>query len=150
VLGLKHPGTLMSIYCLARLLAKQCRYDESTALYDRACVAYDAVLEGHHPTTRACRYHLSRALNLQKQSCVLITPASAENNTASEWHSVAASDLGVSSIEKILVSTPQAVGTPPSPLRLSRKTTVMLTEATCNASSASNEKLQTDSTNYIY
>ncbi|KAF2787273.1 hypothetical protein K505DRAFT_225425, partial [Melanomma pulvis-pyrius CBS 109.77] len=54
VLGLEHPGTLTSMYCLAHLLANRHCYDESLLLYKRACAAYITVLGEEHPTTRAC------------------------------------------------------------------------------------------------
>ncbi|KAF1981869.1 hypothetical protein K402DRAFT_341577, partial [Aulographum hederae CBS 113979] len=63
VLGAEHPDTLMSIYCLAHLLAnQQRRTDESVVLYERACTGYSAVLGEDHPTTRACRNHYSEVL----------------------------------------------------------------------------------------
>jgi hypothetical protein len=67
VLGRDHPDTLMNVYCLAHLLAKRHRYDESFVLYERACATYFTVLGNDHPTTRVCRQHYSEALALQKQ-----------------------------------------------------------------------------------
>ncbi|KAF2808664.1 uncharacterized protein BDZ99DRAFT_356232, partial [Mytilinidion resinicola] len=49
VLGLEHPDTLTSIYCLAYLLAYQQRYHESVILYERACAGYITVLGKDHP-----------------------------------------------------------------------------------------------------
>jgi hypothetical protein len=43
VLGFDHPDTLASVYCLASLLASCHRYDESTALYERACAGYNSL-----------------------------------------------------------------------------------------------------------
>ncbi|KAF2022448.1 hypothetical protein EK21DRAFT_45238, partial [Setomelanomma holmii] len=51
VLGSEHPDTLISIYCLAHLLAKLCCYHESFALYERACAGYYIVFGEDHPTT---------------------------------------------------------------------------------------------------
>ena len=62
VLGIEHPDTLMSLYCLAHLLANMRRTDESIVLYKRACTGYSAVLGEDHPTTRACRNHYSKVL----------------------------------------------------------------------------------------
>jgi tetratricopeptide (TPR) repeat protein len=59
--------TVLSVYCLAYLLASRHCYDESFVLYERACAAYPAVLGEDHPTTRVCRQHYSKALASQKQ-----------------------------------------------------------------------------------
>ena len=67
VLGPEHPDTLTSVYCLADLLANRHRYDESTALYERACTKYITILGKDHPTTRACRQHYSEMLASQQQ-----------------------------------------------------------------------------------
>jgi hypothetical protein len=67
VLGREHPGTLMSVYGLAYLLASRHRYDESVILYERACAAHPAVLGEDYLTTRVCRQHYSEALASQKQ-----------------------------------------------------------------------------------
>ena len=61
VLGREHPETLLSVYCLAHLLASRHRYDESFILYDRACAAYPTVLGEYHPTARVCRQHYATA-----------------------------------------------------------------------------------------
>jgi hypothetical protein len=70
-LGREHPDTFTSVYCLAYLLAKRRDYNESLALYNRACDGYSIVLGEHHPTTRACRQHRSEMLALQEQSQVV-------------------------------------------------------------------------------
>jgi hypothetical protein len=57
VLGPEHPHTLTSMYCLAHLLAKQHRIDESLVLYQRASAGYDIALGKDHPTTVACHQH---------------------------------------------------------------------------------------------
>lgn len=67
VLGADHPDTLMSVYCLAHLLANQHRYDESVVLYKRACAGYSTVLGKDHRTTHACRQHYSKMLASQEQ-----------------------------------------------------------------------------------
>jgi hypothetical protein len=67
VLGHEHPETLISVYCLAYLLASRHCYDESFLLYERACAAFPTVLGEDHPTTRVCRQHYSIALASQKQ-----------------------------------------------------------------------------------
>jgi hypothetical protein len=55
------------MYCLADLLANQHRYDESAALYERACAEYSAVLGNDHPITLACRKGYSEILASQEQ-----------------------------------------------------------------------------------
>jgi hypothetical protein len=55
------------MYCLAHLLASRHCYDESTALYERACAGYNATLGKDHPTTRACYQHYSQMLSSQSQ-----------------------------------------------------------------------------------
>jgi hypothetical protein len=57
VLGHEHPDTLTSVYCLAHLLSTSHCYNESLALYKRACAGYETVLGRDHPTTRACHQH---------------------------------------------------------------------------------------------
>jgi hypothetical protein len=59
-IGVEHPDTRTSVYCLAHLLASRYRHDESTALYERACAGYNATLGKDHPTTLACRQHYSQ------------------------------------------------------------------------------------------
>ena len=54
VLGLEHPDTLTSVHCLAHLLAKQRRIDESLRLYRRASAGYNTTLGKDYPTTIAC------------------------------------------------------------------------------------------------
>ncbi|KAF1924974.1 tetratricopeptide repeat domain protein, partial [Didymella exigua CBS 183.55] len=61
VLGREHPETLMSMYNLAHLLAKLYRYDESFALYERACAGCHIVFGEDHPNTRACRQNYATA-----------------------------------------------------------------------------------------
>ncbi|RDW59938.1 hypothetical protein BP6252_13025 [Coleophoma cylindrospora] len=49
VLGLEHPSTLTSVYCLADLLRKREKYDEASILYRRACSGYQRQLgRGDH------------------------------------------------------------------------------------------------------
>jgi hypothetical protein len=67
VLGAEHPDTLTSMYCLAHLLGSRHCYDESTALYERACAGYNATLRKDHPTARACHRHYSQMLSSQTQ-----------------------------------------------------------------------------------
>jgi hypothetical protein len=57
VLGMGHPDTSTSVYCLADLLgAKQDRH-EALKLYHRTVEGYTKVLGPTHPTTRACQRH---------------------------------------------------------------------------------------------
>ena len=67
VLGVEHPSTLTSVYCLAHVLANQRRYDESTGLYERACAGYSAVLGNDHPITHSCPKHYSEMLASRTQ-----------------------------------------------------------------------------------
>jgi hypothetical protein len=66
VLGVEHPDTLTTVYCLAHLLANQRQYDESIALYKRACTGYNATLGSDHPTTRSCHQHYLQTLSSQE------------------------------------------------------------------------------------
>ena len=81
-LGREHPHTLTSVYCLAYLLAKRRDYNESLALYNRACDGYSVVLGEHHPLTRACRQHRSEMLGLEEQSQVVFSPAAPEKSVS--------------------------------------------------------------------
>ncbi len=74
VLGLEHSETLTSVNYLADLLASRYGYDESTALYERACAGYNATLGKDHPTTRACRQHYSQMLSTQEQDPLNVPP----------------------------------------------------------------------------
>ncbi|OCK72694.1 hypothetical protein K432DRAFT_315676 [Lepidopterella palustris CBS 459.81] len=74
VLGKEHPDTLTSVYCLAYLLADRHRYDESAALYKRACAGYRTVLGNDHPTTRACREHYTKMLASREQDPASLPP----------------------------------------------------------------------------
>jgi hypothetical protein len=47
VLGAEHLHTLMSLYCLAHILASH-RYDEADSLYKRACAGHKKVLGDDH------------------------------------------------------------------------------------------------------
>jgi hypothetical protein len=67
VLGVDHPSTLTSVYCLAHLLANQRRYDEADLLYKRACTGRKKVLGDDHPRTRACLKHYSEMLISHKE-----------------------------------------------------------------------------------
>jgi hypothetical protein len=62
VLGKEHPDTLMSIYCLAHLLQRRKRYDDSSIFYQRALLGYEKRLGLDHPTTLACSKHYSSLL----------------------------------------------------------------------------------------
>jgi hypothetical protein len=53
VLGLEHPDTLMSMCCLAHLLANQHNYDEFCVLHEKACAKYPTVPRNDHLITRA-------------------------------------------------------------------------------------------------
>ncbi|KAF1931353.1 HET-domain-containing protein [Didymella exigua CBS 183.55] len=84
VLGREHPDTLTSVYCLAHLLAKQYDYEESLALYDRACDGLSVILGDHHPTTRGCRQHRTKAIALQEQSQVVSSPAAPDKGVSDQ------------------------------------------------------------------
>ncbi|KAF2740903.1 HET-domain-containing protein [Polyplosphaeria fusca] len=74
VLGVNHPDTLTSVYCLAHLLASRHHYDECIALYERACAGYDSTLGKDHPTTRACHQHFEQMLMSQPQDSPEVPP----------------------------------------------------------------------------
>ena len=77
VLGVDYPSTLTSLYCLAYLLASRYRYNESTALYERACAGYNTTLGKDHPTTRACHQHFEQMLVSQRQDSPEVPPDTA-------------------------------------------------------------------------
>jgi len=62
-LGVEHPDTLTSVYCLAYLLHAQRQYDAASLLYQRAAAGYQKMLGRYHPTTLACSTHYSSMLN---------------------------------------------------------------------------------------
>lgn len=68
VLSKKHPGTLLSVYCLAYFLAEQGLYVEATTLYQRAYKGYSTVLRDDHPTAPACWRHYLEMLQRKEQS----------------------------------------------------------------------------------
>jgi hypothetical protein len=55
VLRHEYPETPVSMNNLAHFLTKLCCYEESLALYKRACAGYHIVLGEDHPNTCACR-----------------------------------------------------------------------------------------------
>jgi hypothetical protein len=81
VLGLEHPDTLMSVYCLAYLLAKQYRVDESLILYRRASSRYNATLRKDHPATKACDQHYAELCALQEQHQLAGSPSTLDSGT---------------------------------------------------------------------
>jgi hypothetical protein len=83
VLNKKHPNTLLSVYSLARLLAKQDLYVEATTLYQRACEGYSTVLRDDHPTARACRQHYLETLERKEQSELIVTSETPSNKNQS-------------------------------------------------------------------
>ena len=62
VLGVEHPDTLTSVYCLAHLLTAKQNFQQALDLYQRTVSGYERVLGVHHPTTAACKEHLSSLL----------------------------------------------------------------------------------------
>ena len=74
-LGLNHPDTLSSVYCLAYLLDARDEHQEALALYHRASSGFAKVLGPKHPTTLACQKHKEillksmRAESLSGDSC---------------------------------------------------------------------------------
>jgi len=54
VLGLEHPETLTSVWCLASLLHSQRQYQNSNILYQRACAGYQKILGFEHPNSLSC------------------------------------------------------------------------------------------------
>ena len=57
VLGVDHPDTLTSIYCLAHLLEARDEHHKALALYHRASSGFVKVLGLDHHTTLACQKH---------------------------------------------------------------------------------------------
>jgi hypothetical protein len=53
-LGVQHPDTLNSIYCLAYLLHNQKGYADASELHQRACDGHKQTLGSEHPRTIAC------------------------------------------------------------------------------------------------
>jgi hypothetical protein len=82
VLGREHLDTLMSVYCLAYLLEGQCHFNETFALYQRACTGYSVVLGEDHPITRACRQHRSGMFASQEQTRIALSPATPDNSAS--------------------------------------------------------------------
>jgi len=56
-LGVQHPDTLTSVYCLAYLLYMTKRYAEAAELYQQAYEGYIQALGPQHPHTIACGQH---------------------------------------------------------------------------------------------
>jgi hypothetical protein len=73
VLGHEHPHTLMSVSLLAATLASLYQYDESSALYERACAGYDIALGQQHPVARACCQAYSKMLVSREQHAFALT-----------------------------------------------------------------------------
>ena len=67
VLGMKHPDTLTSVWCLAHLLEKQAQYQNAFVLYQKASIGYQEVLGPSHPTTLACLEQHRSMIELIKQ-----------------------------------------------------------------------------------
>jgi tetratricopeptide (TPR) repeat protein len=58
-LGVRHPDTLTSAYCLAHLMHTLRQYTEAAELYQRACDGYTTQLGPDHPHTVACQKHFA-------------------------------------------------------------------------------------------
>jgi tetratricopeptide (TPR) repeat protein len=58
-LGVHHPDTLTSVYCLAHLLHTMKRYTEAEELYHRAYNRYVQKRGPQHPDMIACTNYLS-------------------------------------------------------------------------------------------
>jgi tetratricopeptide (TPR) repeat protein len=56
-LGVDHPSTLSSVYCLAHLHSAIHDYHKALDLYDHAVIGYNNVLGPEHPSTIACQRH---------------------------------------------------------------------------------------------
>ena len=57
VLGLDHPNTLTSVYCLAHLFSGLNDHHQAFDLYERAIIGYSKLLGPEHPNTVACQRH---------------------------------------------------------------------------------------------
>jgi hypothetical protein len=77
-LGVHHPDTLTSVYCLAHLLHMTERYAEATELYERAYNGYVQKLGAQHPDTIACGNCLS---TLQEEAAQAATAEDADYAT---------------------------------------------------------------------
>jgi tetratricopeptide (TPR) repeat protein len=66
VLGMEHPSTLTSVYCLASLLQATRQYDIASKLYQRAIAGFKKTLGLQHPTTVACSKHYSSMQDVMK------------------------------------------------------------------------------------
>ena len=62
VLGVEHPYTLTSVYCLAYLLHSRRQYEEAAILYQRTLSGRQRILGPAHPGTLACSRHYSSML----------------------------------------------------------------------------------------
>jgi tetratricopeptide (TPR) repeat protein len=58
VLGVDHPNTLTSVYCLAYILDARENFQQAIDLYQRAVSGFEGALGANHPTTTACKEHL--------------------------------------------------------------------------------------------
>jgi hypothetical protein len=79
MLGPEHPDTLTSVYCLAYLLAKQHRVNESLLLYQRASAGYDTTLGKDHPITLACHQHHAELCASQEQRRLVCPPSTLDS-----------------------------------------------------------------------
>jgi hypothetical protein len=64
VLGMDHPDTLTSVFCLAHLLSAMHDYHQALDLYNRAITGYNLALGPEHPTTIACQRHRALMLDI--------------------------------------------------------------------------------------
>ena len=67
VLGMEHPDTLISVWCLASLLEKQKRFHNACILYQRASKGFQVILGLSHPTTLACLKQQELIIESMKQ-----------------------------------------------------------------------------------
>jgi hypothetical protein len=68
VLGVEHPDTLTSVYCLAYLLHVKGQYDSASDLYPRAIAGFRNTLRPNHPTTLACSENFASMLHESRDS----------------------------------------------------------------------------------
>jgi tetratricopeptide (TPR) repeat protein len=68
VLGVDHPNTLTSVYCLAYILDARENFQQAIDLYQRAVSGFEGALGAIHPTTTACKEHqLSLVKKMERQ-----------------------------------------------------------------------------------
>jgi hypothetical protein len=82
VLGPEHPDMLTSVYCLTHILSTTRRYNESLALYKRACAGYETVLGRDHSTTGACHEHYAKTLASAQQDQPSLSPKIADSSAS--------------------------------------------------------------------